>query len=115
MSEVEPAAPAPPPKRGMVANLLPDDWPVQAADAVERVVDGVRAKTTGPAIVVSRVVVYGLVATVLGIVAFVLALVGFVRALDVILPRGVWLAYLVLGTIFLLAGLVVWRKRVPRT
>ena len=39
--------------------MLEGDWPVRAADTVERVVDTVRSKTTGPAIVASRAVVYG--------------------------------------------------------
>ena len=30
------------------------DWPAQAADTIERAVQGVRDKTTGPAITVAR-------------------------------------------------------------
>ena len=36
------------------------DWPAQAADTIERAVQGVRDKTTGPAITVARWLVAGL-------------------------------------------------------
>ncbi|MDH4144797.1 MAG: phage holin family protein [Acidimicrobiia bacterium] len=96
---------------GFLANLVSGEWPTQAADTVERVVGQVRTKTTGPLIVASRAVVYGIVAAVLGIVAVILALVALVRLLDVVLPAEVWLPYLILGGIFVLVGMVLWRKR----
>jgi len=104
-----------------VAPVAPaDDWPAQAADTIVRVVGSVRDKTTGPAIKVSRAVVYGLLAAVLGIVVVVLASIALVRILDVYLPSSVfgdthvWAAYLILGVLFTVAGFLFWAKRGPR-
>jgi hypothetical protein len=93
--------------------MIGGDWPTRAADTVERVVDTVRSKTTGPAIVISRVVVYGFVGLVLGIIAFVLLLIAVMRVLDAYLPLGVWLPDLIVGGLLGLAGLAMWRKRRP--
>src|SRR5690349_25113812 len=85
--------------RGVGGGVLEGDWPVRAADTVERVVDTVRSKTTGPAIVASRAVVYGVVGAVLAIIAATLLIAAIIRVLDVYLPRGVWLPYLILGAV----------------
>jgi hypothetical protein len=116
MSDVRTMPPTPTTRTddgGLGGGTLGGDWPVRAADTVERVVDTVRSKTTGPAIVISRAVVYGLVGVVLGIIALVLALGALIRGLDVLLPRGVWLPDLILGALTGLIGLILWRKRRP--
>jgi hypothetical protein len=100
---------------GVGGGVLSGDWPARAADTVERVVDSVRSKTTGPAIVVSRAIVYGFVGAVLATVALVLFLAALIRALDVYLPRGIWLPYLILGGLLGLSGALLWRKRRPAT
>jgi hypothetical protein len=81
---------------------------------VEHVVDTVRSKTTGPAIVASRAVVYGVVGAVLAIIAVTLSVAALIRVLDAYLPRGVWLPYLILGTVLGLTGALLWRKRRQR-
>lgn len=96
--------------------LLGDDWPAQTADTIERVVGSVRDKTSGPLEQVARILVYGLLAAIVGIAAAVLVAVAFVRGLvilsDVVLDGPeVWLAHLVAGGIFTLAGLLAWSKR----
>lgn len=93
------------------------DWPVQAADTIERVVGTVRSKTTGPAITIARGLVYGLLATIVGIAALVMLAIAAVRALDVYLPEAAlgdhntWAAHLIVGLVFSLAGMVAWSKR----
>ena len=94
--------------------LLGGDWPIRAADSVERLVGSVRAKTTGPALVVSRVVVYGIVAAVLALIAVILVLALITRLMIAICQGEVWLAYLILGAVFAAAGLFLWRK-LPKT
>ncbi len=89
----------------------PPDWPAQATDTVVRAVDQVRSRTTRPAVTAARGVVFGLLALVLGVTALVLLSVGVVRLLDVVLPRGVWLVYLVLGVVFCIIGAVFWHRR----
>jgi hypothetical protein len=97
-----------------------EDWPSQAADAIERVVGSVRDKTTGPALTVAKAVVYGTFALIVGLAAFVLFIVAAVRFLDNYLPDAVfgdehiWAAYLILGSLFVLVGVILWiRRRVP--
>lgn len=95
-----------------------DDWTVQVADRIESVVETVRDKTTVPITKVARALVYGMVAAVLASVALVMTVIGVIR-LHVYLPfhpeaLQLWTSYVVLGAIFVLAGLFTWRMRHPR-
>lgn len=90
---------------------LPEDWPRQATDRIVTVIDGVRAKTTGPAITISRAIVYGLVALVLALVALPLLLIGLTRFLDWAVPGDIAYVYLIIGGVFSLAGLALWSRR----
>ncbi len=93
------------------------DWPVQAADAIERAVGSVRDKTTGPAITAARWLVYGTFALVVGAVVGVLLAIAGVRMLDVYLPdawvgeQHTWVAHLLVGSLFTLAGALLWSRR----
>jgi hypothetical protein len=95
------------------------DWPAQAADSIERVVQGVRDKTTGPALDAARWFVAGLFLVIAGTVAVVLLIVMLVRIIDVYLPDSVfgedhmWAAYGILGIVFSAVGLVLLHKRHP--
>ena len=90
---------------------LPIDWHVLATEKVVSAVDAVRVKTAGPAIKVSRALVYGIMAAVIGLMALILLLIGLVRLLDNVLPKDVWLVYLVLGGMFSAIGAFLWSKR----
>ena len=85
------------------------DWPAEAAQTIVGVIDQVRSKTTGPAITISRVIVYGLLAAFLGLAVLVLVIVSLVRLADIWLPM--WFGYLILGGLFTLGGLFLWTKR----
>jgi hypothetical protein len=93
------------------------DWPAQAADTIERVVQGVRDKTTGPAITAARWVVAGLFLLVAGTAALILLTVMLVRLLDAYLPDSVfgedhvWAAHTILGVVVTAFGLALLRKR----
>ena len=91
------------------------DWAAQTADTIERVVGGVRGKTSEPVERIARVVVYGLLAAFLGIAALVLLAIALVRFADVWIPGEVWSAHAVVGGIFTLVGLFLWRKRNVKT
>jgi hypothetical protein len=118
-SSTEPRPPGPGARPSSLpeANLEMDDWPAQAADTIERVVQNVRDKTTGPAISAARWLVAGLFLVATGTVAVVLLVIMFVRILDVYLPVAVfgedhiWAAYGILGTVFSVVGLVLLSKR----
>lgn len=96
------------------STIGPDDWPVQAADTVERVVGLVRDKAVAPVEKAARLAVYGVLAGVLGVVALVLVAIAAVRVLDELLPSDVWLAHAVVGGIFTLGGVFLWSKRSAR-
>jgi hypothetical protein len=94
------------------------DWPAKASATVVRYVGVVRDKTTGPALVASRNLVYIVPIGLISLVLAVLVLVVAVRTLVVVTAYvpGVelgepWLAYFILGAIFLLAGALLWRKK----
>ncbi len=92
---------------------LPPDWPEQATSRIVDLIDTVRLKTSGPAIGISRTVVYGLVIALLSPIALVLMLAASVRGLDELFPGSVGPIYLVVGAVFTLAGLLCWTRR-PR-
>ena len=91
--------------------LTGGDWPVQATDAIVNLVGTVRDRTTGPITNAARAAVFGLFLGVIAITIVVLLLIALVRLLDEALPSGVWLAYLVLGVVFVGAGALVYRRR----
>jgi hypothetical protein len=87
------------------------DWTVQAADTVEKVVGAVRDKTTVPITTIARALVYGLLAAFLGLATLVLLAVAGVRVITVYTPdERAWVAHAAIGGIFTLAGLFLLRK-----
>jgi hypothetical protein len=94
-----------------------DDWAAHAADTIERAVGNVRDRTTGPAVTVARAVVYGTFAVLVGLAALVLATIGAFRLIDNYLPDAVfgeehtWAAFLIIGLVFVIAGVVLWARR----
>jgi uncharacterized membrane protein len=90
------------------------DWTTDAVDALEQAVGLVRDKTVVPARKASRAVVSGLLVAFFAIVAVLLLAIALFRVL-VVLVDDVWLAYLILGGIFVVAGVFVWTRRSPRT
>ena len=97
---------------GPVGDLIGGQWPVQAADRIESVIDSVRRKTTGPAMVASRALVYGIVGSVFVVSAAILTLIAVLRGLDALLPT--WLVQLIVGGILCLGGIVCWSQRRPK-
>jgi len=121
---VRPPATDPRPGRGTArpsalsaSDVDTTDWPAQAADTIERVVQEVRDKTTGPAINAARWFVAGLFLLVTGTAATILLIVMLVRIIDTYLPDSVfgedhmWAAYGILGAVFTIAGLLLLRRR----
>ena len=91
------------------------DWSAQAADTIESVVTSIRDKTTVPLTTVARGIVYGIVAGVMGGAALLLLVIALVRVLDVYIPGNVWTIYAVIGGLFTVGGLLLWRMRRPKT
>jgi uncharacterized membrane protein len=86
------------------------DWATRTADSIERVVNTVRDRTTRPLLVAGRAIVFGLLAVVVGIAAVVLLSITIVRVLVILTDRA-WLADLILGALFVIAGFVLLRLR----
>ncbi len=95
-----------------------DDWPARASATIVEYVGTVRDKTTGPALAASRNLVYLLAIGLISIIVAILGLVLIVRLLVVatgyvpsVDPGETWLAYLIIGAIFVLMGSWLWRKK----
>jgi uncharacterized protein YacL len=86
------------------------DWTTDAVDALEQAVATVREKTVVPARKASRAVVFGLLVAFFVLVAVVMLAIALFRVL-VVLLGDVWLAYLVLGGIFVIVGAFCWTLR----
>lgn len=86
------------------------DWTTDAVDALEQAVGLVRDKTVVPAQKASRAIVSGLLVAFFVTVAVFLLAIALFRVL-VVLVDEVWLAYLILGGIFVIAGAFCWLRR----
>ena len=82
-------------------------------------VEYIRAKTSGPAIRISRTLVYGLTAIVIVLIALPFLFIGVSRGLIEIFDlwvfsersRAVWFVYLLSATLWSTIGLLIWRRR----
>lgn len=99
-------------------DMAAEDWPARASATVTQYVGTVRDKTTGPALVASRYAVYLLAIALIAVVIAILAMVLLVRLLVTatgLLPfveaGETWLAYLIIGGLFIIGGMVLWRKK----
>ena len=102
----------------MAGNPLTDpNWAEATTEQVVKLVDNVKAKTTKPAVMAARGLVFGLLAVFLGIFALVLLLIGLTRGLQAALeplvdqPRAVYISYFIVGGILSFAGLYLFKKR----
>lgn len=87
------------------------DWATQLVDELEGFVQSISSKTTQPLRAVARGLVYGLLMAGLGVAVLLLVTIGAVRGLTNLVGGRAWLADAILGGIFSLLGLLVWRKR----
>lgn len=105
------AAPTPTPRGSSgVPGIIPAEWPAQAADTIVDTVAKVRDRTTKPALIAARGLVYGLVVAVIGSIGFFLFLLMIVRWYDVWAPGPVWPIYAFFAVVFSTGGLVCLRK-----
>lgn len=102
----------------MAGNPLTDpDWADSTTQHVVKFVDNVKAKTTKPAVMVARGLVFGLLAAFLGLFALVLLLIGLSRGIQALLDlattrgRAVYISYFVIGGALTLVGALLFKKR----
>ena len=82
-------------------------------------VENVRVKTSGPAIRISRTLVYGLTATIILLISLPFLFIGVSRGLIEIFDlwvfsersRAVWFVYLLSATLWSTIGFLIWRRR----
>ncbi len=93
------------------------DWPAQAAGSIVDLVDQVRDRTTGRAVVAARGVVFGTLIAVVALVGSISLVIALVRGTQVFLEHivgvstqtAVWASYLLVGALFVVVGGVLWR------
>jgi hypothetical protein len=107
-----PTAAAPP-----SADSAGGDWPAQITAQIVRVIDQVRDRTTRPATLAVRALVYGTVVGFTGIAIAIVLFIGLFRLVDVIreliVEDAVWLTYLTLGLLFTVVGAILFASRKP--
>jgi hypothetical protein len=97
-----------------------DDWPAQATDTIVKVVGTASDKVTGPVTTAARALVFGLFAAILGTAVITLLSILAVRVANNYLPDSVlgeehvWAAHLLIGLVFSILSLILWRKTKPR-
>jgi len=107
---------ATPPSGYTAGKVNTTDWPVQAADRIERLVGVVRDNTTGKAITAARWLVFGVFALLAGTVVAMFVAIAGVRLLVAYLPsdlvgeQHVWLAHALVGLLFAVPGLWLLRR-----
>lgn len=90
-----------------------DDGIASAVGSFTHFVADIRSKSTDRVVKAARAIVFALVIAAMVVTFVALLLVGFVRVLDVLLPRGVWLAHLVAAVLCGIIGTLLWRRRRP--
>jgi hypothetical protein len=88
------------------------DLPTRGADWVDTVVELLRDRTVRPLTLATRVVVFGIIVFAAAVVTVVLLSITLIRLLTVYAFDGrVWLSDLVVGLLFVAAGIVAWSQR----
>jgi hypothetical protein len=82
--------------------------------AFDHLLDLVHDNVLRPLIIAGRAVALGFIALVAAFVAVAVLVVGLTRLLNVYLFAGhEWLTFAVLGLIFTVTGMIIWRWRRP--
>jgi hypothetical protein len=109
------------PKPDAPASNLPGagvlaDLPVRGADLVDTLVGLLRDRAVRPLTLATRAVVFGIIIFAASVVTVVLLSITLIRVLTVYAFDGrVWISDLVVGALFVLAGLVAWIRRTDRS
>jgi len=116
VASVAPAAPAPRaatvPPAAVDPNAREVDWASQLAGTIDQYVGLVRDRTTRPALVVTRALVFGIIILILAVAAGVLLWIAWITGITALVGR-VWITYLITGGILVLLGVFLMAKRGP--
>jgi hypothetical protein len=93
-----------------------DDLPAKGADAVDAVVDFIQNKAVRPLTLATRAIVFGIIVLTASIVILTLLAITAVRVLTVYIPGNrVWVSDLIVGAVFVAAGVAAWTQRIDRS
>lgn len=81
---------------------------------VDRVLDTIHDRVIRPILLVGRFIAYGLILLLVSFFLVSMIIIGLIRVLNVYVFTGhEWLSYAVIGALFLLIGMLIWRRRRP--
>ena len=109
------------PKPESHASCLPGsgalgDLPTRGADLVDNVVELLRDKTVRPLTLATRGIVFGIIVFTASVVTVTLLAITLVRVLTVYIPGNrVWVSDLIVGALFVAAGIAAWSQRIDRS
>ena len=89
-----------------------EDFPVKIADALESVANKARSLTVDKAEKAGKWIAAGPLLTMLVIIAVIFLLIGLSRLLGEVV--GTEIAYAIIGGLFAVAALLLWRQRNPK-
>ena len=89
-----------------------NDYPTQIADFLEETAGKIRSMTVDRLANAAKWTGVGIVAALLGLVLCIFLVVGLVRLLAGLV--GMQWAYAIIGGLFVIAGMFLWRMRIPR-
>ena len=88
------------------------DFPVKIADSLESAAAKARSLTVGKAENAAKWAAAGTVLAFIGIMAVIFLLIGVSRIIGELV--GTEVGYAIIGGLFLIVALLVWRKRDPK-
>lgn len=90
------------------------DFVDKALHSFDHVLDVVHDRVLRPILLVGRVLAFGLIILLAVLVLLVALVIGLFRLFDVYLfASHQWISYASIGALFVLAGLIIWRRRRP--
>jgi len=91
------------------------DLPAKATERIDQLVDLLRDKSVRPLTLAARAIMFGVIVFAASVVTVTLLSITFVRILTVYAFDGrVWLSDLVVGLLWVAAGLLLWWQRTAR-
>jgi protein-S-isoprenylcysteine O-methyltransferase Ste14 len=88
-----------------------DDYATKLADLLEEIAQRVRSMTVDRVEKAAKWTAIGIVVAMLALLLFIFVLIGLFRILGTLMPIE-W-AYFIIGGIFVVVGVFLWRSRRP--